>query len=42
MYTYVNPSELDIENPKDIDVGSFGRNKRDMDSKDQVIVHVSE
>ena len=42
MYTYVNPSELDIENPKDIDVGLFGRDKRDMDSKAQVIVHVSE
>lgn len=42
MYTYVNPSELDIENPRDIDAGLFGRDKRDMDSKDRVIIYVSE
>jgi hypothetical protein len=42
MYTYVHPSEVEVKNPEDIDVGLVGREKRDKDSKDTTIVYVNQ
>lgn len=41
MYTYVHPAELGKEDPKDIEVGLFGRGKRDMDGENPEIVGIS-
>ena len=44
MYTYVDPEELKqagIKNPSDIDIGLFGRNKRDKDGKECKIIFIS-
>lgn len=41
MYTYVNPSELKSEKPNDAEIGLFGRNKRDLDGKNPVIIHIN-
>jgi len=41
MYTYVNPSELDNENPNDTEIGLFGRNKRNLDGKNSEIIFVN-
>lgn len=41
IFTYVHPSELQISNPEDILVGIHGRSKRDKDSKEMRIIHVS-
>ncbi len=41
MYTYVHPSELDIEQPKDYEIGLFGRNKRDKDGLNPEIICIS-
>jgi hypothetical protein len=44
MYTYVNPEELEarnIKNPTDIEIGVFGRHKRELDGKDCKIIHVN-
>jgi len=43
MYTYVDPTELEakgINNPKDIDVGLLGRDKRDKDGKFPKVIFV--
>ncbi|HSZ26128.1 MAG TPA: hypothetical protein VK766_10430 [Cytophagaceae bacterium] len=42
IYTYVHPTEMESKNPSDIDIGFYGRNKRDQDSKDTSIIFVSE
>jgi hypothetical protein len=44
MYTYVDPSELKqagVQNPSDVDVGLFGRRKRENDGKECRIIFVS-
>ncbi len=44
MYTYVGPSELKkagVQNPSDVDVGLFGRRKRENDGKECRIIFVS-
>lgn len=44
MYTYVHPSELTrkgISNPSDLDVGLYGRDKRNSDSRELKVVHVN-
>ena len=41
MYTYVHPSELELKNPKDHEVGFFGRNKRDLDGSSFEIICIS-
>lgn len=41
MYTYVHPSELENNNPNDIEIGIYGRKKRDMDSKDEIIIYIN-
>ncbi len=41
MYTYVNPLELESKNPEDVEVGLFGRSKREKDGKELQIVHVN-
>jgi len=42
MYTYVGFTEMGTQNPSEIDIGLFGRKKRDQDSKDTTIIYVSE
>ncbi len=41
MYTYVNPLELNNENPADTEIGLFGRNKRDLDGKNPEIIFIN-
>lgn len=44
MYTYVGPSEIQqagVQNPTDVDVGLFGRRKREKDGKECRIIFVS-
>jgi hypothetical protein len=44
MYTYVSPSELKkagVQNPSDVDVGLFGRRKRENDGKECRVIFVS-
>lgn len=41
MYTYVNPSELEAKFPTDIEIGTFGRSKRQKDGDSPVIVHIN-
>ncbi|WP_228433659.1 hypothetical protein [Chryseobacterium polytrichastri] len=39
MYTYVSPSEL--ENTDDLQVGMFGRSKRDLDGKNPEVIYIN-
>lgn len=40
MYTYVSPSEVS-EKPEDLEIGLFGRQKRNMDGEKPVILHIN-
>ena len=42
MYTYVSPREMEKENPGDIDVGLWGRQKRGKDAKELKVIYVNE
>jgi hypothetical protein len=41
MYTYVSPNELALETPTDVEIGLYGRNKRDLDGKNPIVVHTN-
>ncbi len=41
MYTYVNPAEIKSKTPSDVEIGIFGRSKREQDGKIPVIVHIN-
>ncbi|PIF46139.1 hypothetical protein CLU96_3158 [Chryseobacterium sp. 52] len=41
MYTYVNPSEIKNKTPNDLEVGLFGRSKRDLDGKNPEILYTN-
>ena len=41
MYTYVHPSELDSEDPNDLEIGLYGRSKRDSDGQNPEIIHIN-
>lgn len=41
MYTYVHPSELENPSPREVDIGLYGRSKRDLDGQNPKIVHIS-
>lgn len=41
MYTYVHPSELDNESPNDLEIGLYGRSKRDSDGQNPEIIHIN-
>jgi hypothetical protein len=41
MYTYVHPNELENKTPSDVDVGLYGRSKRDLDGTEAKIIYVS-
>ncbi len=41
MYTYVNPSELENKNPSDIEIGLYGRSKRDKDGRSPEIIYIN-
>ncbi len=44
MYTYVHPDDLTraaFMNPSDIEIGMFGRKKREQDAKDLKIIFIN-
>ncbi|MCX8532232.1 hypothetical protein [Chryseobacterium luquanense] len=41
MYTFVSPAELENKSPDDLEVGLFGRSKRDLDGKKPEIIYVN-
>lgn len=41
MYTYVNPNELKSEKPNDVEIGLFGRSKRNLDGENPIIIHIN-
>ncbi len=41
MYTYVHPSELAIAEPTDLEVGLFGRLKRNLDGQNPEVLHIN-
>ena len=41
MYTYVNPNELDSKAPTDVEIGLYGRYKRNKDGEKPIILHVN-
>lgn len=41
MYTYVNPNELSSISPSEVEIGLFGRSKRDDDGQQPVVLHVN-
>lgn len=41
MYTYVHPSELDNESPNDLEIGLYGRSKRNSDGQNPEIIHIN-
>lgn len=41
MYTYVHPSELDNETPNDLEIGLYGRSKRNSDGESPEIEHIN-
>lgn len=41
MYTYVHPSELSSEYPNDMEIGLYGRSKRNLDGENPEIIHIN-
>jgi len=41
MYTYVHPSELENNQPSDLEIGLYGRSKRDEDGQMPGIIHIN-
>ncbi|MCP4442384.1 MAG: hypothetical protein GY810_26050 [Aureispira sp.] len=41
MYTYVHPIELNSQNPKDYEIGLYGRGKRDMDGQNPKVICIN-
>lgn len=41
MYTYVNPIEIENKVPNDLEIGLFGRSKRDLDGKQPQIIYTN-
>ncbi|MDF2552434.1 MAG: hypothetical protein K0R77_1709 [Chryseobacterium sp.] len=41
MYTYVSPTEIENKSPNDLEVGLFGRSKRDLDGKNPEIIFIN-
>jgi hypothetical protein len=41
MYTYVHPSEVSSADAEDLEVGLFGREKRDQDGKELEVLYIS-
>lgn len=41
MYTYVHPSELDNKMPDDLEIGLYGRSKRNLDGQNPEIIHIN-
>lgn len=41
MYTYVSPSEISNKTPNDLEIGLFGRSKRDLDGKNPEIIYTN-
>ena len=41
MYTFVSPDELENKSPDDLEVGLFGRSKRDRDGKNPEVIYIN-
>ena len=41
MYTYVSPNELKSEKPDDMEIGLYGRSKRNLDGKNPIVIHIN-
>ncbi len=41
IYTYIHPSEMGSENPDDLGVGLYGRDKRNMDGLNPIVICIS-
>ncbi|MCP2028621.1 hypothetical protein L1276_003791 [Flavobacterium sp. HSC-32F16] len=41
MYTYVSPHEMKSQTPNIADIGLLGRDKRDLDGRNPVIIHLN-
>ena len=41
MYTYVHPTELSSDQPTDLEVGLYGRMKRDLDGHNPEVLHIN-
>ena len=41
MYTYVSPTEIENKTPNDIEIGLFGRSKRDLDGQKPEIIYTN-
>ena len=41
MYTYVHPSEIEVKEDKNLEIGMLGRGKRQKDSEDKKIIYVN-
>ena len=41
MYTYVNPREINSKTPTDVEIGLYGRSKRNEDGEEPIILHVN-
>lgn len=41
MYTYVSPQEIKSKTLDIVDIGLYGRGKRDLDGRDPVIIHIN-
>lgn len=40
LYVYVQPEELDSDNPDELEIGMFARTIRQLDHEDLVVLHV--
>lgn len=41
MYTYVNPTELESNSPSEVEIGLYGRSKRNQDGLNPKIIHIN-
>lgn len=41
IYTYVSPTEIENKSPNDLEVGLFGRSKRDLDGRNPEIIYIN-
>lgn len=41
MYTYVHPTEIDMDSPNDTIIGLYGRSKRDLDGQKPNVIYIN-
>jgi len=42
IFTYVSPEEIPVDDRTEVVVGLFGRNKRDQDAAELVVIHIED